>query len=359
MVWRVKADLRVSLTNVTGLGASQLVRSLLPAIEAVPDTHIEQLYLPTTGELADFLPSSSSTRISHWHRTLPKPLSRILECIVLGTRFDGPSPLLVLGDVPVRTRARQTVFLQNSHFLPPPVGDAAMRYRVSRAIFRANLPRVAEILVQTSSMRDMLIATYPIAPEHVHIVAQPPPEWLLKTQLRRTARVKATDARLRLFYPAAGYPHKNHRLLARATGPRWSATIAQALLTVPAKHNPQPGSAWIECVNRLQPDAMLRAYAQADALLFLSKAESFGLPLVEAMWIGLPVVAPDLPYARALCGNSAIYFDPDDDSSLFEALAQLRARLDVGWWPDWSGQLAAIPRSWSEVAARMVAVALG
>ena len=35
-----------------------------------------------------------------------------------------------------------------------------------------------------------------------------------------------------------------------------------------------------------------------DALLFLSTDESYGFPLIEAMFVGLPIICPDLPYAR-------------------------------------------------------------
>ena len=56
----------------------------------------------------------------------------------------------------------------------------------------------------------------------------------------------------------------------------------------------------------------LQGCHDADALLFLSEKD-FGFPLIEAMYLGLPIVCPDLPFARALW-NDAIYFDPNDIS---------------------------------------------
>ena len=353
------ARLRIALTNVTGLGASQLVQSLLPAFEGLPGLEVESLYLPVEGALAAYRPATSATHVSNWKRTLPKSLSRILECTLLGGRFNGTSPLLVLGDLPVRTSAHQTVFVQTAHLIPPPTGSAALRYAVARKVFNFNLSHVNEVLVQTGNMRDSLLSAYRLAPSQVHVVAQPPPIWLLDAALRRASRTGPADGPLRLFYPAAGYPHKTHRLLADAIGTEWGAQVADLQLTLPVEANPQPSAPWIRPVGRLQPDPMLRAYAEADALLFLSKAESFGFPIVEAMWIGLPVVAPDLPYARALCGRGGIYFDPDDAGSLLAALRDLRARLAAGWWPDWSTQLAGFPRSWGQVAAMIAGIAQG
>ena len=90
---------------------------------------------------------------------------------------------------------------------------------------------------------------------------------------------------------------------------------------------------------------------------FLSLAESFGFPLVEAMWIGLPIICPDLPYARTLCGEQAIYFDPNNVDSLHVAIGQLTKRRNLGWWPDWSINLKKIPRDWEKVADAMLLLA--
>lgn len=68
------------------------------------------------------------------------------------------------------------------------------------------------------------------------------------------------------------------------------------------------------------------------------------------MWIGLPIICPHLPYARTLCKEQAIYFDPYNVASLHEAIAELNKRRDSGWWPDWSTNLKKIPRDWNEVS---------
>lgn len=133
--------------------------------------------------------------------------------------------------------------------------------------------------------------------------------------------------------------------------------VSELLLTIPESLNPNPAISWIHCVDRLAPDAVVNAYETTDALLFLSLSESFGFPLLEAMWIGLPIICPDLPYARTLCGNQAIYFDPEDVNSLQAAAADLNAHLDSGWWPEWSENLKTIPQNWQEVAAAMLSLA--
>jgi glycosyltransferase involved in cell wall biosynthesis len=104
---------------------------------------------------------------------------------------------------------------------------------------------------------------------------------------------------------------------------------------------------------------MVQAYRDVDGLLFLSTEESYGFPLIEAMFMGIPVVCPDLPYAHELCSDGAIYFDPNSISSLHDALVTLNMRFSEGWWPDWTRQLSVLPKNWDVVADSMIAVACG
>lgn len=71
-------------------------------------------------------------------------------------------------------------------------------------------------------------------------------------------------------------------------------------------------------------DAALRAlYAGAEALLFPSRTEGFGLPPVEAMLCGCPVIAAPCGAVPEVCGDAARYADPDDPAAWRAALADL------------------------------------
>lgn len=52
--------------------------------------------------------------------------------------------------------------------------------------------------------------------------------------------------------------------------------------------------------------------AHAQALLFPSFIEGFGMPLVEALMLGVPVIASDLPVFREIAGDIPGYLDPLD-----------------------------------------------
>lgn len=354
-------SVRLHLTNIAGLGAVELLKSLLPALEHNRRVRIVEAYLPDRGDLASYQSADGSITVTSYRRYLPNALSRLLECLFLGRRFSGNLPLLVMGDLPIRCTARQTVFVQNSHLLRPEKFSwriAGLKLALLRWVFRSNLRYAQAFIVQTTLMRDALIESYPSLHSSVHVVPQPVPTWLLNSGLRRTGRITGASELLHMIYPAAGYPHKNHKLLAAVDNinvPQWP--VASLELTLEAHSNPAPSLTGLRCVGMLSAKQMLDAYSRVDALLFLSTDESYGFPLIEAMFTGLPIICPDLPYARVLCADGAIYFRADNADSLKNAVNELHRKLSAGYWPDWSEQLKAIPRDWETVAQTMLDIA--
>lgn len=354
---------RVHYTNVNAMGPVQLARSLLPELESCPGYVVEALYLPAAGEFGTYCTRNPATRVERTVRRLPNSVSRLLECTVGARRFEADSPLLVLGDLPLRCRGRQTVFVQTTLLTESAdagVPSGSFRHRVARQVFRANQHFARAFVVQSEAMRRALAKTYPEVAVRTQVIGQPVPKWLERFRGWRPSRLSPRDASLRLLYPGADYPHKNHGIL-RGLEPAEAAAwpVASMVFTVSPVANPNPGIPWIECVGVLESNQMVQAYLESDAVVYLSRTESYGFPLVEAMWVGLPVICPDVDYARVLCGDGAIYFDLNDVQSLGRAVDELRRRLHSGWWPDWSRQLRDLPTSWSEVASRLLDAAAG
>ena len=353
---------RVHLTNVNGggLGSVQLVKSLLPALETCPNFQISEIYLPNSGELSRYHRVISGAAPIRYKRFPLNSISRFLECMVFASQFDGSAPLLVLSDLPLRSTARQILFVQTPLLSSGTAISGTVdliKFRIARWVFRRNYRFVSCVIVQTTAMRDALESAFPETRGAIRIVSQPPPNWLLSSRLKRLGRLVARDSALRLFYPASNYPHKNHSFLQALSGEGASALpVDRLILTISKATNPNPLISWIDCVGILDISHVLDLYSSVDAIVFLSKAESYGLPLVEAMWVGLPIICPDLPYARALCGDDAIYFDVKSVESFCAAIVELHNRLGRGWWPNWSFPLARIPQNWDQVAALMLRI---
>ena len=71
-------------------------------------------------------------------------------------------------------------------------------------------------------------------------------------------------------------------------------------------------------------------YSVADALVFPSLHEGFGLPLLEAMACGVPVIATKIPpFERVLGPDAGITVDPHDVSGLTEAMYRVLTSPDL------------------------------
>jgi glycosyltransferase involved in cell wall biosynthesis len=68
----------------------------------------------------------------------------------------------------------------------------------------------------------------------------------------------------------------------------------------------------------------------ARALLFPTFAEGFGLPPIEALALGVPVIAADLPVLREVLGDKVVYLDPSDSYSWMETIRAMRQGGAVG-----------------------------
>jgi len=77
-----------------------------------------------------------------------------------------------------------------------------------------------------------------------------------------------------------------------------------------------------------EPD-LLALYAGATLFIYPSTYEGFGLPPVEAMASGVPVLVAKRSCLREVCGDAAGYVDPDDPGGFSESIAG--ALADSGW----------------------------
>ncbi|MBF0677165.1 glycosyltransferase family 1 protein [Pseudomonas sp.] len=77
--------------------------------------------------------------------------------------------------------------------------------------------------------------------------------------------------------------------------------------------------------NQINDKGLEYAYAHARALVFPSHVEGFGLPLVEAMQRGLPVMASDIPVFREVGGDFMAYFDLATPKSLADQVMQFES----------------------------------
>ena len=62
-------------------------------------------------------------------------------------------------------------------------------------------------------------------------------------------------------------------------------------------------------------------YSNAKVFIFPSIYEGFGLPPIEAMRLGCPVIASNVASIPEVCKDGAVYFNPTEPSELVEKLS--------------------------------------
>lgn len=227
---------------------------------------------------------------------------------------------------------RVVLFVQSALFTRLNAGQRyprreRLRLWFERRVFAAGRHRVAVALVQTPTMAAALAGRWPglrveVMPFLAEGLALPGPP----------ATAAAPPRALALFYPADGAAHKNHdRLLAAMALLRAEGIAARLELTLPneevaarlaALGLPADLATGTGTIGR---EAALERIAQADALIFPSLIESFGLPLLEARAAGTPIIAAERDYVRDVCAPAET-FDPLSARSIADAVRRFAGR---------------------------------
>lgn len=79
----------------------------------------------------------------------------------------------------------------------------------------------------------------------------------------------------------------------------------------------------IEFLGYVENNEQVRLMAACDLFTYLSLDEGFGLPLLEAMKCGVPVLASDIPVFREVAGEAVFYANPKDRSAIGESIERL------------------------------------
>lgn len=155
-----------------------------------------------------------------------------------------------------------------------------------------------------------------------------------------------------------GAAHKNLAALHHAIGALGERglvlAVAGAKDAAVFRQDGAPPSAHVKPLGRVS-DAELRAlYESALCLVFPSRYEGFGLPPVEAMWCGCPVIASRAGAVPEVCGEAALWFDAALPESLGEAIACLADDTSLRDKMVAAGRHRTALFSWEQAARRLV-----
>jgi glycosyltransferase involved in cell wall biosynthesis len=237
-------------------------------------------------------------------------------------------------------------------FLPAPVRVLWRLYHKAFWPQRLLLNR-ADVVATISRTTEALMAKYRLTSRPVRIISNAP-------QPAQQPRDPDTKPEKTLLYMGSFMPYKNvETMIAGMAG------LPDYTLHLLSRVTPQrraglealiPSGAKVVFHNGVTDDEYTELLKRTTALVSLSKAEGYGLPLVEAMALGTPVIASDIPIFREVGGDAAAYVGPESPAEFAAAVQELG---DTAHWQDVSRRSVARAQqfSWDESARQLVDVA--
>lgn len=222
--------------------------------------------------------------------------------------------------------------------------DAARMFYIMRVLPRMMRRLTRAITVSESTRRD-LESFARVAPERIRVIYNGADLQRFAPRPRAAARAEIPSA-LRipdpyiLYIARLEHPGKNHvRLLEAFAALKRDTALPHKLVLVGGRWN---GAEVIEARVRalglteqvvfpgFVPDAVIPAlYAAADALVFPSLFEGFGIPVLEAMASGTPVCASNTSSIPEVVGDAGLLFDPLNVPAIAASLQRLLQDTDL------------------------------
>jgi len=338
-VQRYAAEITRALDQLAGEGRAPLVRLLAPPRAAAP--WLANIPVVTVGERSG----------QGWEQVDLPRAARGATLVSLGNTG------------PVLAGKCQAVVIHDAGAFDTPESYSFAFRSWYRLLQRALVRRGARIVTVSAFSRGRIAAHLPVAEAAIavtleggeHILREPADASVLE----RNGLVPGRFA-LAVGTRAA---HKNLAALGAASAllAARGLRLAAAGAADPAVFRPAEGAAGPGAValGRVSDRELRALYEAALCLVFPSRYEGFGLPPVEAMAAGCPVIAARAGAVPEVCGEAALWFDPAEPASLAAALARL---LDE---PGLAGRLAEAGRAraraltWREAAGRLLEAIAG
>ena len=323
----------VSAMNVHGGGGRTLLIALLESLREMSEVIVlvDRRFIKPTNILSNVL----------FRAVPPTVWGRGRAEAWLARQVTHSDRLLCFGNLPplLRSRGAVTVFLQNRFLVDEaPLSGFPARTRMRLAAERRWLRCLAShadlFIVQTPSMLSAASLSGFLGKRPVIVRPFLAHSFLQPQSKHREVGIQSN----RFLYVASGEPHKNHRRLVLA----WSELAARGVrpeLVLTVGDEAPELRVWIGEITkrdglnitnhgRVSAEQVSALYESADAMIYPSLLESFGLPLLEAKAAGLPIIASELDYVRDVA-LPAETFDPQSVVSIVRAVARFKGIFDA------------------------------
>ena len=232
-----------------------------------------------------------------------------------------------------------------------------------KILLPASAARSRYIVVPSTDVKSDIEESYRFAPSRVvHIPHGVEPEFFEIAKCRRLTPPSESI----LLCVSTLHPHKNLETMLQAfsqfrkANPEWKLYIAglkgfdagriEDLRRQLDLENDLVITGWIA------REALYDLFTRAQALIYPSRFEGFGMPVAEAMAAGLPVVCSNIPPLIEIAGDAARFFDPNNPNDLVDALHEITTNAQLRETLIQCGRARAESFDWKAAAHRLLAL---
>jgi glycosyltransferase involved in cell wall biosynthesis len=280
-------------------GSERYARSLIRALDQVGTRE----YLVVTAPDARDAGSSRHSATSGAGGAAPRPWA-ILRAAASAGRFDRSTVVHYPLTVPLpRARGRRVAVTLHDvlHHDHPELVSPAVRLFRAAAYDRAS--RNADLVIVPSDfVKRQAIARLGVEPERIRVIAHGVDHEIFHPVEREREPF--------LLYPARAWPHKNHARLFEAFVRVRRVRPDLTLVLTGGGHERLQLPDGVRSLGSVSDKELARLYQTAEAMVFPSLYEGFGMPLLEAMACACPVAASDVAPLAALAADATVIFDP-------------------------------------------------
>mgnify|MGYP001235236378 CR=1 FL=1 len=240
------------------------------------------------------------------------------------------------GFIPTRCKTPTLNVIHDINFHHYPKGLPLLTRVYYQHFFPIFAKNATQIVTVSQYSKNDLIDSYGIKPSKVSVVHNGannifvPISGDLKTKVRKKISNgapyfvfvgalnprKNVDRLLCAFDIFKQNANDNHKLVIVGEPMFMTKSIEHTLKTM--KHNDS-----VIFTGRLQLEELTQVVASATALTFVPYFEGFGIPMVEAMYCHVPIIASNVTSMPEVAGDAAYYVDPFNESQIAEAMEQL------------------------------------
>ncbi len=369
---RIGIDYTAAARQRAGIG--RYTRELVTALLALESLHRYVVFAATGGlEVRDWrleiqrdsvqfrlLPLSDDWLARLWHRLrLPIPVETITGPLDIFYSPDFALP-------PTRHGTRTLLTVHDLSFLHYPDHFVPKLVRYLSQVVPRSIARAGLVLADSEATRADLINHLDAPPEKVEVLySGVNPRFCPQPEPGEAEHIRARyslDGRPYLLSVGTVQPRKNYVRLIRAFSQLTNQPTLQLLIAggrgwlyqdILAKAEKYPDH--VRVLGFVDDADLPALYRHASLFAFPSLYEGFGLPVLEAMACGVPVVCSNASSLPEVAGDAALLVDPLDTGGLAEALARVLEDTDLRREMIAKGLAQAARFTWEQAARQLLA----